>query len=123
MRALIHWSPDHRRLSNLKLIIKFNDKNNSMTKMMVHNLSSHTTVESLNRLFSEFGAVRSVSLPTDIMTGRCGGFGFVDLDEQEIGAALYALDGKCLGGHVLRVTLEQKREQGSALLQRNQNYP
>ena len=94
-----------------------------MTKMMVHNLSSHTTVESLNRLFSEFGAVRSVRLPTDIMTGRCGGFGFVDLDEQEIGAALYALDGKCLGGHVLRVTLEQKREHGSALIQRNQNYP
>ena len=79
-----------------------------MTKMIVQNLSSRTTVESLNRLFSEFGAVRSVSLATDIMTGRCRGFGFVHLDEQETGAALYALNGRCLGDRVLRVTFEQK---------------
>lgn len=79
-----------------------------MTKMMVHNLSSHMTVESLNSLFSEYGAVRSVSLATDIMTGRCRGFGFVNLDELEAGAALDALDGSRLGGRVLRVTFEQK---------------
>jgi RNA recognition motif-containing protein len=79
-----------------------------MTKMMVHNLSSHMTVESLNSLFSEYGAVRSVSLATDVMTGRCWGFGFVNLDELEIGAALDALDGSCLGDRVLRVTFEQK---------------
>ena len=79
-----------------------------MTKMMVHNLSSQMTVESLNNLFSEYGAVRSVSLATDVMTGRCRGFGFVNLDELEIGAALVALDGSRLGDRVLRVTFEQK---------------
>jgi len=79
-----------------------------MTKMMVHNLSSHMTVEGLNSLFSEYGVVRSVSLATDVMTGRCRGFGFVNLDEPEIGAARDALDGSCLGGRVLRVTFEQK---------------
>ena len=79
-----------------------------MTKMMVRNLSSHMTVESLNSLFSEYGAVRSVSLATDVMTGRCRGFGFVNLDELEAGAALHALDGSYLGGRILRVTLEQK---------------
>ena len=76
--------------------------------MIVHNLSPHTTVESLNRLFSEFGTVRSVSLATDIMTGRCGGFGFVHLYEQDAGAARHALDGRLLGGRGLRVTFEQK---------------
>jgi len=90
------------------LAAEFNDKNRSMTKMMVHNLSPHTTIDSLSRLFSEFGTVRSVSLATDIMTGRCGGFGFVHLYEHEAGAALYALHGTCLGGRVIRVTLEQK---------------
>ncbi len=79
-----------------------------MTKMMVHNLSSHMTVEGLNSLFSKYGAVRSVSLATDVMTGRCRGFGFVNLDELESGAALDALDGSRLGGRVLRVTFEQK---------------
>ena len=57
------------------------------------------------------------------MTGRCGGFGFVHLDEQETGAALYALNGRCLGNRVLRVTFEQKREHESTPIQRDQNCP
>jgi len=80
-----------------------------MTKMIVQNLSPRTTVESLNKLFAKFGTVRSVSLATDIMTGRCGGFGFVNLYEQDDGAALYALHGEYLDGHVLHVTFEKKR--------------
>jgi len=82
---------------------------NPVTKLIVRNLSPHTTVESLNRLFSDFGTVRSVSLATDVMTGRCGGFGFVRLYEQDTGGALYALDGKDLGGRVLRVAVESKQ--------------
>ena len=81
-----------------------------MTKMIVQNLSPRTTVESLSKLFAEFGTVQSVSLAKDIMTGRCGGFGFVNLYEQEDGTALYALDGRDLDGRVLRVTFEKKRD-------------
>ena len=81
------------------------------TKMMVQNLPARTTDESLSRLFSDYGVVRSVSLATDIMTGRCGGFGYVHLDEQQIGAALDALNGRCIDGHVLIVSFEQKRYQ------------
>ena len=69
-----------------------------------------TTEESLHSVFSEFGTVHTVSLAPDIMTGRCSGFGFVNLDEQNSGAAVYALDGKSLGGHVLCVTFEKKRD-------------
>ena len=79
-----------------------------MTKMMVQNLSPRTTVESLNRVFSEFGAVRSVRLATDVMTGRCGGFGFVHLDEQQSGAALPELNRRYIGDRLLHVTIEQK---------------
>ena len=79
-----------------------------VTKMIVENLSPTTTVESLSQLFSHFGSVRSISLATDVMTGRCGGFGFVRLYEQDAGAALSALDGKSVGGRVLRVTFEQR---------------
>ena len=92
-----------------------------MTKMMVQNLSSRTTAESLNKLFSEFGDVRSVNLATDIMTGRCEGFGFVQLDEQHTGAALDALNGRRVGDRVLRVTLEKKRDCESVPTQYNRN--
>ena len=78
-----------------------------MTKMMVHNLSPQTTVEGLSELFAEFGTVRSVSLATDVMTGRCGGFGFVHLYERDAGTALGALHGHYFGGRVLRVTFEK----------------
>ena len=92
-----------------------------MTKMMVENLSSRTTEESLNELFSEFGDVRSVNLATDIMTGRCEGFGFVQLDEQHTGAALNALNGRRVGDRVLRVTFEKKRDCQSLPVQATQN--
>jgi RNA recognition motif-containing protein len=91
------------------------------TKMMVQNLSSRTTEESLSRLFSDYGAVRCVSLATDIMTGRCGGFGFVHLDEQQTGAALNALNGRCIDDRVLRVTFEQKRYHELTATQGNQS--
>lgn len=81
-----------------------------MTKMKICNLSSSMTVESMNRIFSEFGTVRSISLSTDIMTGRCSGFGYVHLDEEQIGVALSALNGKRLDDRALNVTLEQKQE-------------
>jgi RNA recognition motif-containing protein len=83
--------------------------NNSVTKLMVHNLSPHMTAERLDQLFSDFGTVRSVSLATDVMTGRCGGFGHVHLYERDAGAALCALNGKDVGGRALRVTVEQKQ--------------
>ncbi len=91
------------------------------TKMMVQNLSSRTTEESLTRLFSNYGTVRSVCLATDIMTGRCGGFGFVHLDEQQPGAALNGLNGRCVGDRVLIVTFEQKRYHETTAIQGSQS--
>lgn len=90
------------------------------TKMMVQNLSSRTTLENLNQLFSSFGAVRSISLATDIMTGRCVGFGFVHLDELQAGAALNALNGRCIGDRMLRVTFEEKRYQEISPIRQDQ---
>ncbi len=79
-----------------------------MTRLVVRNLSTTSTVESLERLFSRFGAVQSIHLATDVMTGRCGGFGYVRLAEDEAGSAVAALDGLRVDGRALRVSLELK---------------
>lgn len=82
-----------------------------MTRLVVRNLSTTSTVESVAKLFSRFGAVQSIDLAIDVMTGRCGGFGYVRLAETEAGSAVAALDGFHLDGQALRVSLEQKTPQ------------
>lgn len=79
-----------------------------MTKLLVRNLSTTSTVESVARLFSGFGKIQSIDLATDVMTGRCGGFGYVRLAENEAGSAITALNGRLIDGRMLQVSLEQK---------------
>lgn len=83
-------------------------KHNYATKMVVRNLSPSMTVEKLDSIFAQYGVVLSVRLATDVMTGRCGGLGFVSLDENVSGNALNELDGSRFGGRSISVTLEQK---------------
>lgn len=85
-----------------------------MTRLVIRNLSTASTVESVEQLFSRFGAVQSIDLATDVMTGRCGGFGYVRLAEAEAGSAVAALDGLRVDGRALRVSLEQKGLQQAA---------
>lgn len=86
------------------------NKPNVTTKLVVRNLSPRMTAEGLSSVFSAHGAVRSVRLATDIMTGCCRGFGFISLDELETGAAIDALDGSSVGGRVIRVAVDRKPE-------------
>ncbi|MFW2405401.1 MAG: RNA-binding protein [Gammaproteobacteria bacterium] len=83
-------------------------KHHFSTKMVVRNLAPDTTVEKLNFMFAEYGAVHSVKLRTDVMTGRCGGVAYVTVDEQVTGSAQNALDGSHQEGRVIRVSIEQK---------------
>ena len=79
-----------------------------MTRLVVRNLSTASTVQSVKQLFSRFGEIQSIDLATDVMTGRCGGFGYIRLAEEEAGSAVAALNGLRIDGRALRVSLEQK---------------
>lgn len=83
-------------------------KHHFTTKMVVRNLAPNTTIEKLNTMFEEYGAVHSVKLMTDVMTGRCGGVAFVTVDERVTGSACGALDGSRYEGRVIRVSIERK---------------
>jgi len=57
--------------------------------------------------------VISCALPTDREAGCPGGFGFVEMADDDARKAIQALDGKDLGGRLLRVNEAQPREQRS----------
>jgi len=79
-----------------------------MKTLFVGSLPTSTTEEALQDLFSQFGTVRSVKLVKDLFTGKCKGFGFLDMEGHEARAAIAGLDGRTFDGHTLKVRLEEK---------------
>ncbi|HEY3378938.1 MAG TPA: RNA-binding protein, partial [Armatimonadota bacterium] len=64
-------------------------------RIYVGNLGFDTSNADLERLFSQFGTVRSAEVVMERSTGRSKGFGFVDMSsDDEAQAAISALNGK-----------------------------
>ena len=77
----------------------------------VGNLSYDVTREDLERVFSEYGEVSRVSLPTDRETGRPRGFAFVDMTEDaQEDSVIEALDGAEWMGREMRVNKARPRD-------------
>ncbi len=83
-----------------------------MKKLFVGSLPPTTTEGSLRDLFSQFGTVRSLKLEKDLFSGRCRGFGFLEMEGHEARAAIAGLDGKSFEGNHLKVKFEQERGRG-----------
>ncbi|HXY36359.1 MAG TPA: RNA-binding protein [Planctomycetaceae bacterium] len=80
-------------------------------KMYVGNLSYSANEEELRRVFEEHGTVVSAQVIMDRETGRSKGFAFVEMStDQEAQAAIAALDGKEVGGRVIKVNEARPRE-------------
>jgi RNA recognition motif-containing protein len=78
----------------------------------VGNLSYNVTQEELSKVFSEYGTVTRVQLPTDRETGRVRGFGFVEMESSAAeDAAIQALDGAEWMGRVMKVNKARPREE------------
>ncbi|CAL1240530.1 RNA recognition motif domain-containing protein [Candidatus Methylocalor cossyra] len=80
-----------------------------MLRIYAGNLPSDVTEQEFTQLFAEHGRVRSIELARDIFTGRCRGFGFVEMEGHEARAAIGALNGRTLRGNSLRVSEERPR--------------
>jgi cold-inducible RNA-binding protein len=72
-------------------------------KVYVGNLPFRTTEDELSELFSQAGAVESVSIITDRETGRSKGFGFVSMNADEADKAIAQFNGAQFGGRALTV--------------------
>ena len=78
----------------------------------VSNLAITTTTHDLRQLFEPYGVVDRVRIITDRDTGRCKGFGFVEMpDSQAAQAAIVGLRGQDFVGRAL--TVNEAKAQGS----------
>jgi len=77
-----------------------------LKKLFIGNLAPSTKEQELEDLFSEFGKVRSLKLVTDVFSGQCKGFGFIEMEGHEARAAIAGLNGKDFNGKQLKVNFE-----------------
>lgn len=83
-----------------------------MMRIFAGNLSPNTTEKDLSALFGAFGRVRSMKLKQDVFSGKCKGFGFIEMEGHEARAAIAGLNGKDLHGQPMKVNEERPREKG-----------
>jgi RNA recognition motif-containing protein len=83
-----------------------------MKTMFVGNLAPDTTENDVRELFSQYGIVRGIKLATDIFSGKCRGFGLVEMEGHEARAAMAELDGSMFKGKGLRVSEEKAKPKG-----------
>ncbi|KZL49988.1 RNA-binding protein [Nodularia spumigena CS-586/05] len=77
----------------------------------VGNLSYRVTEDDLTQVFSDYGTVKRVQLPTDRETGRARGFGFVEMESEAAEqAAIEALDGAEWMGRAMKVNKARPKE-------------
>lgn len=80
-----------------------------MKKLFIGNLPASTSEQDLQNLFAEFGTVRSYKLVTDVFSGQCKGFGFIEMEGHEARAAIAGLNGKDFNGRPMKVNYESPK--------------
>lgn len=89
----------------------------------VGNLSYEVNQEDLTEVFSEYGTVRRVHMPTDQETGRLRGFAFVEMEtEAEEDKAIEALDGAEWMERTMKVNKAKPRENRQSSRGGRRNY-
>lgn len=95
-----------------RLVPPYYRKDRQLKKMFIGSLPTDATEETVRELFAPFGTVRSIQVATDVFSGRCKGFGFVEMEGHEARAAIAGLDGKELAGRNLKVRFDEGRDKG-----------
>jgi RNA recognition motif-containing protein len=81
-------------------------------KLFVGNLPWSVGDAELTQIFSNHGEVQSARVINDRDTGRSRGFGFVEMETNDIAALIKATDGHEVDGRNLRVNQAEDKEAG-----------
>ncbi|GHV37787.1 RNA-binding protein [Bacteroidia bacterium] len=80
--------------------------------IFIAGLSFKANDADLANLFEEYGPISSAKVITDRQTGRSKGYGFVEIDDNEVAQkAIEALNGVEYDGHALSVTEARPKEE------------
>ena len=80
-----------------------------MKKIYIGNLSKDTSEPEIRDLFSKFGTIRSIYISKDIFSGKCRGFGYIEMEGHEARAAIKGLNGISVDGKFIKVKFETPR--------------
>jgi len=85
---------------------KYNDKKKKSTgsKIYVGNINFDTSMETLKAAFEVYGEVKDCFIPSD-NEGNPRGFGFIQMDEENISKAIEGLNEQELDGRILNVNV------------------
>lgn len=82
-----------------------------MTKTLyVGNLPWSATKEDLASFFANYAQVKSSRIITDRESGRSRGFGFVEVDDNDVDRVIEAVQGKDMGGREIIVNEAKPRQ-------------
>ncbi len=83
-----------------------------LVKLFVGNLPWSVGDEELAGMFAPHGDVQSARVITDRDTGRSRGFGFVEIEVEDVSEVIRATDGQELKGRPIRVNESEDRNRG-----------
>lgn len=79
--------------------------------LYVGGLADSASVQVVRAAFIPFGAVKSLDIPMDYVSGKHKGFAFVELgDPDDVTEAIFNMDGAELLGRTLKVSLAQANQ-------------
>ncbi len=90
-----------------------------LVKLFVGNLPWSVGDAQLEELFNSHGEVQSARVITDRDTGRSRGFGFVEIQTEDVAAVIQATNGREIDGRQIRVN-EAEDKPGGGGQRRNQ---
>ncbi len=78
--------------------------------LYVGNLPWAATEEEIKTVFGDHGSVLDCRIITERATGRSKGYGFVEVQEEDVEGIITALDGKEIDGRKIVVNEAKPRE-------------
>lgn len=81
-------------------------------KLFVGNLPWSVGDAELGQFFADHGEVQSARVVNDRDTGRSRGFGFVEMETDDVAALIRATDGREVDGRNLRVNEAENKPAG-----------